>query len=385
MRPLIFLICLSPFLAWNQSYNPFYGSIVASSSYDSISTYMNEFTDLGIKQIGTPALTNTKNWIVSKYQDWGYTDIVEDPFSYSGSSTANVIVTKTGTLYPNTFVIVDAHYDTKNGTGSNDNGSGTCILLEIARVLKDIETEYSIKFVHFSGEEDGLIGSQHYVDNTVIPQNLDIKILLNIDEVGGVNGMANTTIVCERDEFSPTSNNAASATMTTILANCMELYSNLNTEISYAYASDYMPFQANGEIITGLFEKNESPYAHTSMDNLSNLDMTYVFEVGKGAIGATVEYAIAIQDFTKLEEKGLLNAMVYPNPSTGKLEVIAPNMANEIGEFEIRDTKGMFISNGILEFKNGSSEMNLSNFESGTYFIELIFKNSNQTLTIIKE
>lgn len=385
MRSLVFFICLTPLMAWNQTYNAFYGSIVASSSYDSIATFMNEFTNFGIKEIGTPALTNTKNWIVSKYQEWGYTNIEEDVFSYAGSSTANVVVTKMGSAYPNTYVIVDAHYDTKNGTGSNDNGSGTCILLEIARVLKDIDTEYSIKFIHFSGEEDGLIGSQHYVNNSVIPSNMDIKILFNIDEVGGVNGMANTTIVCERDEMSPTSNNAASNGMTTVLANCMEMYSNLLTEISYAYASDYMPFQANGEIITGLYEKNESPYAHTSMDNLNNLDMNYVFEVGKGSIGATAEYAVAIQDFTSLDHPETWDAKSFPNPTTGEFEILLPYANNEIAVYKLTDTRGVKLSEGPIEFNNGTTSVDISQYMIGTYFLQLQVNNLITTITIIKE
>ncbi len=72
--------------------------------------------------------------------------------------------------------------------------------MELARLMKDLNTEYSIKFIHFSGEEDGLIGSQYYVNNTVIPENLDISLVLNLDQIGGVNGMNNNTITCERDE-----------------------------------------------------------------------------------------------------------------------------------------------------------------------------------------
>ena len=295
MRKIIYLLTLS-FLSnstYSQTYNPYYGSIVGNYNADTILTYLNEFEELGIKELGTSALDNTQNWLLDKYNNYGYTDITVDPFSYFGNSTANVIVKKEGCTYPNTYVIVDGHYDTRNGPGTNDNGTGTAIILEMARLLKDVQTEYSILFIHFSGEEDGLKGSQHYVDNTVIPQNMDIKVVFNIDEVGGVNGMTNNTIVCEQDEGAPTANNAQSSIYTNELATCVGLYSSLSTEISYAYASDYMPFEDNGEIITGFYEKNESPYPHTINDSLSKMDPVYAHEVGKAAMGGTLHFAQA--------------------------------------------------------------------------------------------
>ena len=58
--------------------------------------------------------------------------------------------------------------------------------------------------------------------------------------------------------------------MTNELATCIALYSSLNTEISYAYSSDYIPFENNGEIITGLYEKNVTPHSHSSTDIIAN-------------------------------------------------------------------------------------------------------------------
>lgn len=291
-----FIIIVLLLSCWNtnaQTFNQFYADIVAQSNYDTVINNLTTFENLGVKEIGTVELSNTKDWILGKYTDYGYTDVVEQDFSFIGATETNVIATKTGCKYPDQFIIIGAHYDTKNGTGTNDNGTGTVLLLEIARLLKDIQTEYSIKFIHFSLEENGLVGSQRYVDNVLIPQNLDVKLMFNIDEVGGVNGMTNNTIVCERDEGSPSSNNAQSAVITDELSVCVGLYSNLIAEISFAYSSDYMPFENNGEIITGFYEKNISPVNHTSNDFLINMDPAYFFEVTKAAIGASLHYAVA--------------------------------------------------------------------------------------------
>ena len=295
---LYFFTIVLSMIGLSQSYNPFFGSIVSNYNSDTILNYLTHFENLGVKEIGTSELQNTQDWIVSKYNEFGYNNITLQSFTYSGQSTANVVVKKEGCVFPDKYVIVDGHYDTKNGPGTNDNGSGTSIILEMARVLKDVQTKYSILFIHFSGEEDGLKGSIDYVNNVVIPTNMDIKVVFNIDEVGGVAGMTNNTIVCERDEHNPPGNNTASAIITDELATCVGLYSNLLTEIDFAYSSDYMPFEDNGEIITGFFEKNQSAYAHTPMDVLINTDPVYIHEVGKAACGATMHFAEAFNTTT---------------------------------------------------------------------------------------
>ena len=270
----VILLCFATINA--QDFNQDYANLVAKVSQTNILNDLTTFENFGVKNVGSEALTKAENWIAERYQNLGYTDVVLQPFTYKAGTSHNIIVTKTGTKYPNTFIIIDAHYDTINGPGTNDNGTGTILIMELARLLKDVNTEYSIKFIHFSGEEDGLIGSKFYVKNTVIPEKMDIKLVFNIDEVGGVNDKTNDTIVCELDTSNPESNNAASEAVTKRLATCMTLYSNLKTEISNAYASDYIPFENAGFIITGLFEKNESPVNHTAKDDLTHMDVGYV-------------------------------------------------------------------------------------------------------------
>ncbi|MDO6596071.1 M20/M25/M40 family metallo-hydrolase [Oceanihabitans sp. 2_MG-2023] len=307
----LFIFSLSTYA---QTYNTYYQSVVDNVSASNILADLTTFENFGVKEVGTTALTNAQNWITSRYTALGYTDITLQPFTYSSGTSNNIIVTKTGTVYPDTFIIIDGHYDTINGPGTNDNGSGTTLILEVARLLKDIDTEYSIKFIHFSGEEEGLIGSQYYVNNTVNPENLDIRLVFNLDQVGGVNGETNDTITCEEDRSNPPANNSASSAMTTILANCVELYSNLNTVISYAYASDYIPFENNGEIITGLYETNETTHAHTTTDVLANMDPTFLTQVTKGSLGALLEYAVSTNPLSITENK-LELFKIYPNPS----------------------------------------------------------------------
>lgn len=367
-----------------QTFNQFYGNIVSNTSQTNVLNDLTAFENFGIKTVGSSALANTENWITSRYQSLGYTDVVLQPFTYSAGTSNNIIVTKTGTLYPNTFLIIDAHYDTINGPGTNDNGTGTVLLLELARLLKNVETEYSIKFIHFSGEEDGLVGSNYYVNNTVIPQNLDIRLVLNIDEVGGVSGMTNDTVVCERDLSSPQSNNAASNAATNSLAILIELYSNLETEISNAYASDYVPFENNGEIITGLYESNVSPVNHTINDNLANMDVPYAYEVIKGSLGAALEFAVAFETLSDEEQENFSKMIsISPNPSSNYLNITFEKPLQQAVDFKLIDTLGKQVYQDTLSKQQQT--IALDSIASAQYFAVFKIDNKRFVKTIIIE
>jgi hypothetical protein len=77
-----------------------------------------------------------------------------------------VYCTKIGTTRPDEMYIVGAHMDGHGyGAAANDDGSGTAIVMELARVLNapGVTTERSIRFVLWNNEETGLNGSRAYV------------------------------------------------------------------------------------------------------------------------------------------------------------------------------------------------------------------------------
>lgn len=349
-------------------------------SQTNINNNLQAFSNLGVKTTGSQENTNALNWIKSKYISYGYSasQITEDPFSFQyGANTinsANLVITKTGTVYPDKYVIICGHFDTIIGPGVSDNGSGTSILLEAARILKDIPTEYSIKFIHFSGEEQGLWGSQHYADNIAYQGNLrklDIKLVLNIDQVGGQLGNNNNTITCEKDISGQPGNNAASATATQELAVCTSLYSPLQTFISNAYNSDYMPFEAKGYTITGFYERIKSNNEHSINDTLANIDPVYVFNVGKAAVGALQHFAVAstANDILGTHEtavsKDSNTINIYPNPAKNLLTVELPQN-NQSFNIEISDMTG----NIVMRTENQRS-INTTSLSNGVYMVSV--------------
>ena len=380
MKKILSLIVLSFGLqSFNsQSFIQAYQNRANQVSQTNITTNLQEFSNFGIKTTGSTNNANALNWIKNKYLSYGYSasQIVEDPFSYtSGSNTINsknLVITKTGTVYPNKFVIICGHFDSINGPGVNDNGSGTSIILEAARILKDILTEYSIKFIHFSGEEQGLRGSTHYA-NTVAYQGtnrvLDIKLVFNLDQVGGKVGNNNNTIYCDEDMGGNPNNTAASVAATQELVTLTGLYSPLLTDIDTAENTDYVPFELKGEVITGYFEKIRSNYPHTSNDTFANTDPVYIYNVGKASVGALQHFAVATTSILSTEENTINEweeATIYPNPAKDFLNIKLPKNP-KIFSFELIDLLG----HSLLKTEN-QTKINVSGISKGVYLGKII-------------
>jgi peptidase M28-like protein len=91
------------------------------------------------------------------------------------------------------IVLVTGHYDSRNSDnfdaksdapGANDDGSGTAVSLECARVLSQHKFPATIIFLTVAGEEQGLYGSQHFAE-MARQQGWDLEAVLNNDIVGG--------------------------------------------------------------------------------------------------------------------------------------------------------------------------------------------------------
>lgn len=105
----------------------------------------------------------------------------------------NVVAIQRGTERPNEVTIVQGHIDsrvsdvadfTSDAPGANDDGSGTALVVEAARVLSGNTYPTTIVYALLSGEEQGLYGGQLLADYAA-EQGWTVKAVLNNDIVGG--------------------------------------------------------------------------------------------------------------------------------------------------------------------------------------------------------
>ncbi len=112
--------------------------------------------------------------------------------------TRNVLAKITGSdkVLKDEYVIIGGHMDHLGISpmgdimnGANDNASGTAVVMEIARVMKlnRAKPKRTVIFALWAGEEQGLLGSKHYADDSTFPMNKTVAYI-NMDMVGHGSG-----------------------------------------------------------------------------------------------------------------------------------------------------------------------------------------------------
>jgi Zn-dependent M28 family amino/carboxypeptidase len=109
-----------------------------------------------------PDLERAALYIHHEFLRMGLT-VRKDSFQWGNQWFHNVVAEKRGISSPDQIFLVGAHYDTVPGSpGADDNASAVAVLLEVARNIQRVTVGCTIRFIAFSLEECGYIGSTHY-------------------------------------------------------------------------------------------------------------------------------------------------------------------------------------------------------------------------------
>ncbi len=191
----------------------------------------------------------------------------------------NVIAEIPGTLWPDEVVIVSAHTDSWDGPGSEgtvDNGTGTCVTLEAARILatSGVKPKRTIRFVLWTGEEQGLLGSRAYV-NTLSEEELSKISAVFVDD-GGTNYEGGLQVV----EPMAAMLTEATAPINAVFPD-MPVEIHINPRMPRGGASDHASFNAKG--VPGFFwdEVGRADYRfawHTQNDKLEQAIPEYLVQ-----------------------------------------------------------------------------------------------------------
>ena len=161
--------------------------------------------------------------------------------------------------------------------GADDNASGVVGVLETARLIKDFDLKYTVKFIAFDEEEQGLIGSHAYA-NEANSNNDDILGVLNLDMIAyESNGDMEMSI----------STNSLSSAFTNEYTSVLSTY---GFDLTYNYisttASDHSPFWNNGyQAILAIEDWDDfNAYYHTTSDLFSNCNIPYFKQMVQSAV-----------------------------------------------------------------------------------------------------
>ncbi|WP_460460657.1 M28 family metallopeptidase [Angustibacter peucedani] len=141
----------------------------------------------GNRATATAGHAASSDYVQGKLEAAGLT-VTKQEFSTREGSTWNLLAEIPGTD-PSHVVMAGAHLDSvEAGPGINDDGSGSAALLETALLMAGgAQPTSTVRFAWWSGEEQGLLGSSHYVDAASSSDLGAISAYLNLDMIGSPN------------------------------------------------------------------------------------------------------------------------------------------------------------------------------------------------------
>jgi hypothetical protein len=204
-------------------------------------------------------------------------DVMLEPFQYGGDTYYNVVATMTGTIHPDQEIILGAHFDSVNNPGADDNASGTALVLEAARILSQYDSAYTIRFIAFDREEQGLIGSSHYVSDHF---GDDILGMVAADMIAYNTG-ANSVDVA---------GGADSLELKTALVNAVAEYGDGlgSAPTGPSGSSDHAPFEEAGYPACLFIEDWGNPNYHQQNDSVDTpdyIDYAYATRMVRSIVG----------------------------------------------------------------------------------------------------
>lgn len=257
----------------------------------------------------------------------------------------NVIGERVGTEHPDQIYIVCGHLDSTAGEpwgqestapGADDNASGSAVVLEAARVMADFDFRYTVRFICFGAEEQGLCGSTYYAQQ-VAQAGEDILGVVNADMI--LYGPAGMDILSVNyDSQSQTLAQAFDAAAATYVPE-------LDVRTYYdpgAVYSDHAPFWENGyaalEVIERYYYSN--PHYHTVHDQLAEYMDYFPFGTRCAKAAIATFAALAEPTGTTAVDGDLAGAggrpwgvRACPNPAGRATQVIF--RAPREGDFEL--------------------------------------------------
>lgn len=347
--------------------------------------------------------------------------------SFAGGTVPNVIGRQTGLENETRTYIVDAHYDAVSNTmGADDNASGVVATLEVARILSQYRFKNTLRYIGFSFEEFGLIGSGQYVQ-TGIPAWETIAGVLNLEMIGYYSEDPNSQSLpagfsilfpdavadIEADEFRgnflTVVGNTASDPLNAAFVNAVDSYVPDLRRIPLSVPgngqiapdlrrSDHARFWDAGIPALMLTDASEfrNPNYHTPNDVPATLDIPFLTRCTKAVLAAAAvlaeplnagadSYALS-QLLGTAEHLHALpcKAEVYPNPSNGVMNIVLGECAGERITSRLFDIRGARVTGRDLYPTDDRTifELPVKDLPNGTYLLVLQAGESSTTLKV---
>ena len=260
-------------------------SLIIQITESTVTNYIQTLTGFGPRRTGTSPCDDAGDWIAGIFYSMGLEVRIQE-WSSSGYSGKNIEATIHGSDESSDEVyLIVAHYDTVSSSpGADDNAAGTAAVLASAEVMSQYTFSHTVKFVAFSGEEQGLLGSYVYADEAA-SLGINIKEVLNGDMIA----------YAETWEDQHKIGIYGSGTIAAMSQQISNNYPGLMdlTVVQYGASgnSDHWPFIQNGYDAAMYSEYHFNPYYHSSQDTIDKLDLDYDMRVTRMMMGTLAEFS----------------------------------------------------------------------------------------------
>lgn len=237
---------------------------------------------------GTQGNQLAAQYLYEKFESYG----LSTKYQTLGNEVYNVIGWKTGTKYPNKYFLIGAHYDNKiEGSstdtiyGADDNGTGICVLLELARLIQGFNTDYSIAFVAFNFEETSGKGSMLYADSSRIRGD-SLMGVLNAEMLGyDGNGDNKITVITN-----PNSDMLSSQFISSLINYHIDL---IPIKLDLEFGADHISFWKRNfkAITTSEYIGDLTPSMHKITDRWFNLTPSMFEKLTKANVATFLSWA----------------------------------------------------------------------------------------------
>ncbi|MFH1277068.1 MAG: M28 family peptidase [Candidatus Eisenbacteria bacterium] len=232
----------------------------------------------------TASCDTAERYLYERFLDLGFEDVVFDPYSFGSVNARNVIATLPGTETPERIYILCGHLDSfsgqplANAPGANDNGSGVAVMLAAAEILRDYEFRSTIRFIAFTGEEQGLYGSAHYASEAAAAGD-SILGVINCDMVSYYHAQRKLVI-----EGGP-----EWEWLMAVLAEACADYTDLTAVFDYtSSSSDHVSFQSEGypAVLAIMNDYAAYPCWHATCDTAGLQKTDFAADVARACVAA---------------------------------------------------------------------------------------------------
>jgi Zn-dependent M28 family amino/carboxypeptidase len=264
----------------------FIAALVESVSAEALRDTVEALAAFETRHTFSPLIATAADEVVDRLSAAGYPEVTRRTWTNAGHSADNVICTKPGTATGRPVIVLCAHYDcrmedpddaTARAPGADDNASGVAAIIEVARLLATVPLSSTIRFVAFSGEEQGLWGSSAYAE-VLHAAGDGAHRVVNLDMVGRPPEDGSVTVERDLGNAVP-GNDAASQAFAAVMAQAAADHTALPVRLGPIYSSDYMPFEARGHVTIGAYEGEGNPHYHRTSDTPETLDYGYLADV----------------------------------------------------------------------------------------------------------